>query len=70
MGDGLAIDCIIDFATSYLGDRAEDHILLNYVSWCVIVVWKTGVYPTILTVLIIPVAYIVRCRWPGTVSFA
>jgi hypothetical protein len=32
MSDGLATDCVIDFATSHLGDWLEDHILLNYVS--------------------------------------
>jgi hypothetical protein len=37
----LATDCVIDFATSQLGDRAEDHVLLNCVFLCVIVVWKT-----------------------------
>jgi hypothetical protein len=38
MGGGLTTDRVIDFATSHIGDRGEDHVLLNYVSWCVIVV--------------------------------
>jgi hypothetical protein len=45
MGGGLATDCVIDFATSHLGDSAEDRVLLNYVSLCVIVVWKTESIP-------------------------
>jgi hypothetical protein len=45
MGGGLAIDCVIDFATPHQGDRADDHVLLNYVS-CVYCV-EDGVYPTI-----------------------